>query len=343
MYPMAPGNRNSPKRAAGSESTYTIIDFMRDFPDDRTCLDYLWRRHYSADGERAHCPKCDQVRKFHRVASRPSYSCDTCGHHIHPTAGTIMHKSSSSLHLWFHAIFLMAQTRCGISAKQLERDLGVTYKTAWRMFTKIRNELMSQDDTTLGGVVEADEMYVGGKPRQSDRAAWESKPNSTERRQAAQAWSHERKVPVFGMVERSRMEWIDGDPKPTLTSTGKVSVHVVPKRPQAQIMEHLTKSVDPDATLMTDDARLYDRVTSTIGLRHDTINHSARMYVSGDIHTNTIEGFWANVKTGIIGTHHHVSEKWLQGYLNEYAWRYNRRHSAHPMFLSLLERIRPVV
>ncbi len=118
------------------------MDFMRDFPDDAACLDYLWRRHYSYDGEHAQCPKCEEVRKFHRVASRPSYSCDSCGHHIHPTANTIMHKSSTSLHLWFHAIFLMASARCGISAKQLARELGVTYKTAWSIFTKIRNQLM---------------------------------------------------------------------------------------------------------------------------------------------------------------------------------------------------------
>ena len=134
---MAPGNRNNSKRAGGSTSTYTIMDFMRDFPDDAACLEYLWRRHYALDTpERAHCPKCGEIRKFHRVASRPSYSCDSCGHHIHPTAGTIMHKSSTSLRLWFYAMYIMASTRCGISAKQLERELGVTYKTAWRMMTQ---------------------------------------------------------------------------------------------------------------------------------------------------------------------------------------------------------------
>ena len=161
---MAASNRNQPKRSKSSDSTYTIMDFTRQFPNDAACLDYLWRRHYAvtADGEHAHCPRCGEVRKFHRVVSRPSYSCDACGHHIHPTANTIMHKSSTSLQLWFHAIFLMAQTRMGISAKQLERELGVTYKTAWRMFTRIRNELMADDGATLRGSVEADETYHGG-------------------------------------------------------------------------------------------------------------------------------------------------------------------------------------
>src|SRR5207245_11600643 len=137
---------------------HTRADLDREYPDDATCLDWLWRQNHSPDGEHAECPKCGQERKFHRVASRPSYSCDTCGHHIHPTAGTIFHKSSTSLHLWFHAVFLMAQTRCGISAKQLERDLGVTYKTAWRMFRQIRS-MLTQADEQLSGKVEMDETY----------------------------------------------------------------------------------------------------------------------------------------------------------------------------------------
>jgi transposase len=323
---MAPGNRNNPKRARSSDSTYTIMDVTRDYPDDAHCLEYLWRRNYALDAEdHAHCPKCEEIRKFHRVASRPSFSCDSCGHHIHPTAGTIMHKSSTSLQLWFHAIFLMAQTKCGISAKQLERELGVTYKTAWRMFTLIRNELMAQDDSPLSGTIEADEMYVGGKPRQSDRAPWNAAPNSTARRQAAQKWSLEHKTGVFGMVERG----------------GKTAAHVIPRKPGTAIMGRIEARVDPSPTVYTDDSTIYTRLKERTGIAHDTVNHSARVYVRGDVHTNTIEGVWANMKTGIIGTHHHVSPKWLQGYLNEYVWRYNRRNEPHPMFLSLLEQIRP--
>ena len=109
-------------------------------------------------------------RRFHRVNGRPSYDCDTCGHHIHPTAGTIYHKSSTSLHLWYAAAYMITSTRCGVSAKTLERELGVTYKTAWRMFNKIRNQLMDEsDDSLLTGEVEADETMVGGKFRNADR------------------------------------------------------------------------------------------------------------------------------------------------------------------------------
>ncbi len=98
------------------------------------------------DGSHAYCPKCDQERQFHKVKERPLGICDYCGHHLHPPAGTIFHKSSTSLQLWFFAIHLMSSTRCGVSAKQLERELGVTYKTAWRMFNLIRTELMADAD-----------------------------------------------------------------------------------------------------------------------------------------------------------------------------------------------------
>lgn len=167
---MSKVDRNNPKRAIGSDSTYSLMDFMAEFPNDAACLDWLWRNRYSDDGSHARCPKCAKQRKFHRVKSRPSYSCDTCGHHIHPTAGTIMHRSATSLHLWFYAMYLMTSTRCAVSAKHLERELGVTYKTAWRMANLIRNVLMDQDDDDkLSGEVEVDETFIGGKPRAADR------------------------------------------------------------------------------------------------------------------------------------------------------------------------------
>ena len=167
---MPPVDRNNPKRGRASESTYSIMEFVREFPDDRACLDFLWRQMYAPDGHHTHCPKCDRERKFHRVKDRPSYDCDSCGHHIHPLAGTIFHKSATSLHLWFYAMYVMASTRCGVSAKQLERELGVTYKTAWRMFNLIRNQLMADDDQgPLTGEVEADETWHGGKLRNSDK------------------------------------------------------------------------------------------------------------------------------------------------------------------------------
>jgi transposase len=127
---------------------YTISDFQQQFPDDASCLDWLKSYLYPNGIE---CKVCQRVTKHHRVASRPSYSCDQCGHHVHPMAETIYHKSPTPLRLWFYAIYLMASTRCGISAKQLQRELGVTYKTAWRMFKQIRTMMLNTPIPPLSG------------------------------------------------------------------------------------------------------------------------------------------------------------------------------------------------
>src|SRR5258707_9501416 len=155
-----------PKQNQSPSQKFTIRDFDRMFPTDAACLEWL-KSHLYPDG--IHCKKCDRVTKHHRVASRPSYSCDQCGHHVHPTADTIYHKSSTPLRLWFYAVYLMASTRCGISAKQIQRETGVTYKTAWRMFRQIRS-LLSEPDTQLEGEAgEMAEAYIGGRPRGNKR------------------------------------------------------------------------------------------------------------------------------------------------------------------------------
>src|SRR3979409_378606 len=162
---MAPVNRNKPIRAKSSESQYSLVEFMAEFPDDATCLDWLWRNRYSSDGEHAHCPKCGIVRSFKRYETaqqRQSWTCTGCGLHLQPTAGTIFHKSSTSLHLWFYAMYLLTSTRCGISSKQFERELGVTYKTAWRTFNKSRC-VLDEEIRDLSGTVEVDETFHGGK------------------------------------------------------------------------------------------------------------------------------------------------------------------------------------
>lgn len=309
---MPPVDRNKPKRAASSESTYTIMDFAKEFPDDETCLDWLWRHLCSEDGEHAWCPKCEKTRRFHRVQSRPSYSCDSCGHHMHPTARTIFHKSSTSLRLWFHAIFLMSSTRCGISAKQLEREIGVTYKTAWRMFKMIRQLLLVDDDgELLSGEVEMDETFIGGWPRKGQ----------VHNRLEARMWA-EKKTKVFGMVERG----------------GRVVARIVPDREAATLLPHVRTRVLPEATIFTDEWRSY-RALGREGYTHHRVHHAAKVYVDGNVHTQTIEGFWSLVKRGISGVHHAVSAKHLQGYLDSYAFRYNHRADAKPLFKTLLENV----
>ncbi len=155
---MSKVDRKNPKRSTASESRLTLFEFMDEFPDDSACLDFLVSKFYSNG---IHCPKCNRVTKHYRDNGRPSYTCEFCGHHEHPMAGTIFQDSATSLHLWFYAMYLMASTRCGISAKQLERELGVTYKTAYRMFKQIRS-LLGPENETLSGTVEMDEVYIGG-------------------------------------------------------------------------------------------------------------------------------------------------------------------------------------
>src|ERR1035441_3881029 len=157
---MAPGNRKAPTRAKSSESDFSVMEFAALFPDDDACLRYLWNTRFNLGNDEAQCERCECIRLFKKYdgkQQRKAWTCSACGFQVYPTAGTIFHKSSTSLQLWFHAMYLMTSTRCGISAKQLERELGVTYKTAWCMFTLIRNELMTQDDVVLKGSVEADE------------------------------------------------------------------------------------------------------------------------------------------------------------------------------------------
>ena len=310
-------NRTNPVRAKTSESQYSLMEFMRDYPDDATCLDWLWRNRYSQDGEHAYCPKCEQERVFHKYESKqlkPSYTCIGCGYHIHPTAGTIFHKSSTSLHLWFYAMYLMTSTRCGISAKQLERELGVTYKTAWRIAYEIRNSLMGQTKDKLGkdAGVEVDETYIGGKAHNMHKA----------RRARLGGRGTAGKVPVFGAVERK----------------GKVVAVTVPNVDGATLLPQVHEHVIPASVVYTDEMGAYKYLADK-GYKHRKINHMEHVYVSGDVHTNTIEGFWSLVKRGIGGVYHAVSAKHLQGYLNEYSWRYNHRNGGRAMFETLLLRV----
>jgi transposase len=302
-------NRNKPRRGTASESQYSLFEFMREFPDDVACLEFLWRSRYSGDGEHAICSRCKVERRFKRYATaqqRQSWTCTACGLNVHPTAGTIFEGSSTSLHLWFYGIYLMTATRCGISAKQLERELGVTYKTAWRMFHLIRSTL-DEDIADLQGTVEVDETYIGGKPRYriSDR------PKAIREAKA-------RKVTVLGMVERG----------------GRVKAVV---NPSGTLLSNVVERVMPHTNIYTDEAAAYTKLNQ-VGYAHRRIHHSMRVYVSGDVHTNTIEGFWSLVKRGISGVYHSVSAKYLQMYFDEYAFRYNHRLDEASLFELVLSK-----
>lgn len=298
---------------------FTINDFNAMFPNDAACLDWL-RGYLYPDG--IECKICDRVTKHHRDAGRPSYSCDYCGHHEHPTAGTIFHKSPTPLRLWFYAIYLMSSTRCGISAKQIQRETGVTYKTAWRMFNKIRKLLAEDVTTPVGGPdkpVEMDEMYHGGK-----RKGRSGRPGVGDLK----------KIPVVGVVERK-----------TEGKHGRIIARVTPDTRQKTLHGVVREYVLPKSTVYTDEYKSYTGLPylknngESLGYDHRRINHSQGIYVQGDIHTNSVEGFWSLLKRGIGGTYHAVSQKFLQTYLDEYSFRYNHRDDAKPMFMNFVEQI----
>lgn len=321
---MAAANRHDPKRADCSESQFSLMEFMRDYPDDAACLEHLWRTRYSPDGEHAECPKCACERVFRKYATkqgRQSWTCTGCGHHVHPTAGTIFHKSSTSLHLWFFAIYMMASTRCGVSAKMLEREIGVSYKTAWRMLNKIRNELMVDDGVPLRGDVEVDEASVDGKPRKPHGYNRYAPPLDPNRRSEAMKLRERRRATIFAAVERG----------------GRVKATVLPSRRGPGLKKQVIEWVMPDSIIVTDEWPAYNGLDQHF-IAHSRINHSTGVYVEGDTHTNTIEGFFGNLKPSIRGTYRKVSHHWLQGYLNEFVWRRNARYSDESMFDLLVER-----
>jgi transposase len=288
---------------------YTLKDFQRQYPDDATCLEWL-RNYLYPDG--MYCIKCEATTKHHRVKSRPSYSCDHCGHHVHPTAGTIFHKSPTPLSTWFYAIYLMASTRCGISAKQIQRETGVTYKTAWRMFKQIRTMLDERESGQLGGGgkggVEMDETYYGGRGK-----SYPGRASVTDKFA---------KTPVVGMVERK----------------GRVRAFVAQDTKADSLIGLVREHIVPRSLVFTDDYAPYDGL-GVRGYQHRRIRHSEKIYVSGNTHTQTIDGFWALIKNGLRGVYHSVGKGYLQSYLNEYSFRYNRRFDEQPMFMSFLKQI----
>jgi transposase len=285
---------------ANKMARYSMKDFDHEFLNDDACLEWV-KTHRFPNG--ITCPKCNKVTKHHKVTNRKVYECDNCGNQISPTAGTIFHKSATPLRTWFQVIYLMAQTRCGISAKQIQRETSVTYKTAWRMFKQVRS-LLSESFPMFSGEVEADETYVGGvRQGKRDRGA-------------------SGKTPVVGIVQRK----------------DKVIASVTADTPSNTMCPIITQNVALNSTVYTDEYPAYNRVAK-MGFEHRKVNHGIKLYVDGTAHTNTIEGFWSLVKRGINGVYHAVSPKYLQSYVNEYSFRYNHWQDETPMFHLFLDKI----
>ena len=279
---------------------YTINDFNNQFPNDDACFEWL-KNYLYPDG--ITCKSCGKVTSHSKLSNLPVYSCNRCGSHTHPMSGTIFDRSHTPLNKWFYAMFLISATRCGISAKQLERELGCSYKTAHRMFKQIR--LLLQDTIVpKSGDFEVDECYIGG------------------RRHGKRGRGAAGKMPVVGIIQRK----------------GGVSATKVADIKSSTVYPLIKECALPQSMVYTDEFSMYDRLQKQ-GYRHKRVNHAAKVWVMGDAHTNTIEGFWSVLKRGINGVYHAVSEKYLQNYIDEYAFRYNHRKDEQPMFLTILGKV----
>ncbi len=279
---------------------FTITEFFKRFPDDDSCINHLMQVRY---GDSLDCPKCGKHGKFSKIKKVPAYQCAWCSHHIHPMAGTPFERSRTPLQKWFYAMYLFTTSRHGVPAKELQRQLGVTYKCAWRIGHEIRKYMGNVDgDSGLSGHVEVDEAYIGGKDKITGRPGKNSK-----------------KTGVLGMVQRN----------------GNVMTHIIPNAKTATLIPLITNSVSKGSTISSDEYYSYKGLQKH-GYKHGYVKHSMEQWVKGVHHTNTIEGFWSQIKRSIRGTHVHVSRKHLGKYLGEFEYRYNMRANPSLMFDRLL-------
>lgn len=274
---------------------YGLQDLKKQFPTEEACLYYLFTT--------LHTKECSCGGSYKRIADRKQYQCSKCRFQIAPTSGTIFHKSDTPLSLWFHAIFVFSNAKSGVSAKELERQLGVTYKTAWRMLKLIR-EALGQGKDKLDGDVEIDSAYFGGRGR------------SGKNNQNHSAVMSEKSV-VIGAVKRG----------------GNMKAIVTPDNSSRSHDAFLSMNVDKGARLLSDNTNVLKNVA--MGYDRYMVNHSKQEYVRGNVHVNNIETFWAHTKRSIRGTHKVISKKYLQSYLDGFVFHYNNRYSDRERFSAL--------
>jgi len=281
---------------------YGVSDLRKDFPSDEKVLEFIF--------DTRHSRTCSCGGRYMPKKGRRQFQCSKCVFQIAPTAGTIFHKSDTPLTLWFEAIFRFSNAKSGYSAKQLERDLNVTYKTAWRMLSLIRKALPQSKDF-LGGIVEMDEAYFGGKG-----IGGKDNVNQSE--------NIRNKSVVIAAVERG----------------GKIRAKVSPDATARSIWRFLEGNVNPITTrLLTDGSNRYGNAAKKY--QRESVNHGRKEFVRGDVHINRVEAFWAHVKRSVSGTHKVISRKHLQSYLDAFAFHYNNRRNDRERFSSLLGALLP--
>jgi transposase-like protein len=291
-------------KSPSSSPTFTVRDFFARFPNEDACLEHIMAVRFG--GTLMDCPSCGAEGQFHKLRDRRVYACPHCLFQIAPTANTILHDTRTPLVSWFYAMYLFCTTRHGVSGKELQRQLGVTYKTAWRMGQQIRilTEKADSFETLLSGHVELDEAYIGGRTSGGKRGR--GAPNKTI---------------VMGLVSRD----------------GRMAAEVIPNVKKDTLRKVVLDNVEPGSVVSTDELYSYNLLTGD-GYVHGAVKHGAKEYSRYDYrqgvthHVNSVEGFWRLFKASIRSTHVAISPKYMQRYLSEFTFRANHRERVNGMF-----------
>jgi transposase-like protein len=276
-------------------TTQPAVDLLKlntDFDTDEECRAYLEKLRWP-DGVK--CPRCCSD-KISRIKARKVFDCDGCRYQFSVIAGTIFHDSHLPLPKWFLAIFLVTESKKGMSALQLKRLLKVSYKTAWYLCHRIREAMRTEIAEPMTGTVECDETYIGGKPRY----------------RVGSGNYRMRKQMVMAALERG----------------GSIRLEVGANSNKRTLHPFLAKHAPNPERFITDELSSYQGIGDA-DTKHETVEHSAKEYVRGDVHTNSIEGAFGLFKRSIVGSFHQVSVKHLDRYLDEFEFRYNNRKNAY--------------
>ena len=283
-------------------SRINLISLIEKFRDEETCREYLEKLRWS--GEVA-CPRCGDM-SVSEIRTRDQFDCNGCRYRFSVTSGTIFDNTNLPLWKWFVTIYLICESKKSISANQIKRTIGVTYKTAWHLCHRIRSAMRGNlsGGPTLFGVVEVDETLVGGKRR------------------------------GVGTGNRVGKTWVAG----AVQRGGEVRIEAVPNIKRATLHAFIARNTRPDTeAIYTDELKSYLGIADH-DTRHETVRHSAEEWVVGDVHTNSVEGVWSLLKRSIVGAWHQVSAKHLDAYLSEVEFRINHRNDPY-IFEAVLIRL----
>lgn len=283
---------------------FTFEQFKERFPNEEACLNHLFKIRYS---NIAVCPNCNKGFDYIRVVGRRCWQCTQCSHQLYPTAGTILHKSTTPMLTWFHVLYMFCVTRNGVAAKEIERSFDVCYPTALRMAHQFKDLMNSGLGEKFTGKIQMDETFIGG---------------SDTNRHANSKSKGKPKTVVFGM----------------LCDDGTAVSDVVINTDRSTLEPIIKQVVDESATIITDSHNGYFHLNKSFD-KHVVINHSKKQYTKDGFTTNGIENYWMHFKRMIKGTHIHVSDKYLHKYCAEHSFRFTHRKTPDKLFDIALNRL----